>query len=76
MWSGEGGSRHPTTRWQGAEEVAASDAGTVMYAGHHPSARGAVSHLEERIPPLPLQGCFAYAPLGKERSFIVAVQKS
>lgn len=49
---GEGGTQHPATRWQGAEEVAAGDAGTATRAGHGPSARGAVSHLEERIPPL------------------------
>ena len=77
MRSREEGGQHPTTRWQGAEESAAGDASTTVPAGHRPSARGAVSHLEERIPPpLPLQGCFAYAPLGRERSFIVAVQKS
>lgn len=40
-----------------------------LCAGHPPSAMRAVSHLEERIPPLPLQGCFAYAPLGKEEFY-------
>lgn len=52
-----------------AKESLASSASSAERAGHPPSAMGAVSHLEERIPPLPLQGCFAYAPLGKEEFY-------
>lgn len=66
---GDEGSCYPSARWQGAKESPASSAGSVERAGHPPSAMGAVSHLEERIPPLPLQGCFAYAPLGKEEFY-------
>lgn len=65
MLCSEGGSPHPTTRWQGAEEVAAGDAGTATRAGHGPSARGAVSHLEERIPPSAVTGLFCICSVRK-----------
>lgn len=69
-WSGDEGSGHPATRWQGAEEAAAGDAGTAMRAGHPPLARGAVSHLEERIPPpSAVTGLFCICSVRKREEF-------
>lgn len=73
---GDEGSCHLSTRWQGAKELPASNAGSAERAGHPPSAMGAVSHLEERIPPLLLQGCFAYAPLGKEEFYCGCTERA
>lgn len=75
----EGGLKHglgtravgtPQPGGQGAEEAAASDAGTAMRAGHPPLARGAVSHLEEGIPPpSAITGLFCICSVRKREEF-------
>lgn len=73
-WSGQEGSQHRATR---SKFGAATGVGIAVRAGHPPLCKGSCkSSGGEALPALPLQRSFAYTRLGKERSFMVAVQKS